>query len=267
MTIVQRPYPPSWSPPQQGDYLAARHAQRGLVGLWVPSSQPAGKYLPNLARRFADLSITATWRNTRGGIALYGNSGGSFGVPVFPVSGAERPFSFWIRGIRGDAAGVELIAQFTTAHADRMTCRIRSGGIFRYSHPTDIDTVALIPIGSIFQIGISEQPGVVQRLYVNGLLAQVGAASTGRCSPTNTTMTASGTNDLLAIAIWAGRALQPRDFLDLHHNPNLLTMPSEEPPVSAILAPPSGVDEPYHRRIDWPNRPWWRRWTYRKRNY
>ena len=267
MTVVQRSYPPPWLSIATVDYSKAYHAQRGLVGLWVPSSQPAGVRVPNLVSRRGDLTVAATWRNTRGGIALYNSAAGSFGTPLFPIAGAEQPFSFWIRGIRFDLSGVELLTQFITDHVDRMSCRVRSGGIFRYSHTADVETAALIPNASLFTVGVSEQPGQAQRLFVNGLLAKTGSASTARCSPTNTAITATGTNDLLAIAIWVGRALQPRDFMELHRNPNLLTMPTQEQPVPPQPALPIGVEEPYHRQIDWPNRPWWRRWTFRKRNY
>ena len=267
MTICQRSFNPICSTGVHYGALSTTDARRGLAGLWIPADQAAGGRLPNLIGQAANLLVTGQWQSTRAGIALYDQSSASFGKSFLPIAGNERPFSIWGRMIRTSASDAEIMRQYISAQADRMIFSIGLSEKIRYSHYGDLLSASSVGVGDLVSVGISEQPGEPVKMYLNGRLDATGGTTAGRCSNINTLLGTTTEYSLLALAIWLGRSLRQNDWMALHHNPNLLT-PSPQPhPAPAELAPPIGVEEVYHRRIDFPNRPWWRRWSHRKLGY
>ena len=242
-------------------------ARRRLSGLWVPAASPSGKILPNLAGPDSHLNITGLWSATVGGVAVAASPAANFGKPHFPLTSQPRPYSIWYRAVRSTAALSVFVAQYLTAAPDNMEFFIQADGKIQYRHGGDLISLTSVGLGEVFSAGVVNSPGQAIRLYLNGRLDRTGAASTGRCSTTNAALGANASAPILALAIWIGRALTSQDMVNLHLNPNLLQKPSENSPVPSAIVPPSGIELPANRRIEWPNRPWWRRWSFRKRNY
>ena len=65
--------------------------------LFVPSSRNTGRTLFNRAERRFDLTHGGTWVATNHGPAIYNHAFTHLGGRVFPIAGAEAPFSIWVR--------------------------------------------------------------------------------------------------------------------------------------------------------------------------
>jgi hypothetical protein len=254
--------------PPSPEFSSVQHdAQRRIVGLWIPAAAASGKLLPNLAGPRWSALCSGIWRATPGGLALGSNPLTSLGSPILPLPGSERPFSLWARVFHRTASEFQIFEQREAGGSDALYFLVNANGSVRYSHTAWVTTAILLPAPSLGTIGITEQPGEPQRIYVNGILRATSGTSTGRATNSPAKLMATGDNDLLALAVWTGRALQQRDFMNLHLNANLLAPPFSDALSPPETLPPAEPETPYHRRIDWPNRPWWRRWRFRKRNY
>ena len=240
---------------------------RRLVGLWLPAQRNTGRILRNLTRRPWHVVHGGAWAATAGGTAIIDYVAASFGAPVLPVTGAPLPFSLFARVIPAVATASGVCRQYISAQADRMVLTVAASLKITYSHNGDLLCATPSPIGQVLSIGISEQPGKPIRVFRNGILDGTGANSSGCCSATPTLLDSQGSIYLLALAIWVGRCLSPTDHQTLHRSFNRLMTPDDILPAGIRITPPTPTEEPYHRKIDMPNRPWWRRWSHRKIGY
>jgi hypothetical protein len=157
-----------------------------------------------------------------------------------------------------------ILNQSGTPAADNLALYVSAPYSLHFIHGSNLFGSVAIPIGSVVDFGVTENPGEPVRVYVDGRFRVSGATSLCRGPAANTTLKTDNSTNLLGLAIWIGRALQTSDFKLLHADP--LAFFVEDAPILSplsIVAPPI-ADGPYTRVVDMPSRPWWRRWPHRK---
>lgn len=237
-----------------------------LKFLYLPILRNPSPVLRNLVDQSAPLTHGGTVTMTARGPAILNHSAASFGMRALPIASSPLPFTLFARVIRTNASEAGIFQQYTGADAGRLQLFIGGTNHVRYSHPGDVISNFTTTLGVEVSIAIVENCSGPIRMYINGVLDKFTGTSLGYASDTNATLEATRDLLLLALAIWVGKALSPFEVSTLHNDRMFLSVLSARQPGSFPSVPPPSTTQRHASVHAMPNRPYWRRWWFRRTN-
>lgn len=260
------PQTPTRSPPSPVRLANPRATilLQNLAAAWYPGLGTHSRRPPSLLPRRTPTDVNVNIAAGPGGLAYRDPVTTSLGFPYLPVAGGERPFTVAARVAIRSLEYTEFFRQYQTGQADRCILSANASGRLDWNHPTQLAGSIYLTVNRVHTVAVTEHPSGPQRTFVDGLPCAAGLTSLGRASPVNSAWSSSGSIDIYAFWIFTGLALTAHDIRELHADPSLFFRPRLYAPATAIAAAVSRKRKRNPNYAHMPNRPWWRRWAYRK---